>query len=414
MNRLLRAMPAPHHLLFLLSTSPLPIASGGQLRMYHVLRELARRGHAITVLSFWRDEEQRRGLEELAEELAIDVVAVPFARLSHTLRSLSGMKQMLATQVHGHPVDIAIWGQPAMTQALERVLASTPIDLIQVEWPYLAPYALAHPHVPRILVTYDIFSVALARRAALTTNPISRVWLQRQAKVWERYEASLYGQFAAIGAMSAVDADIIRQRNRNANAVVLPNGVDTVALTPGEIRPPVGNLLFVGSPGHAPNLDAACWLLSEIWPTLHKRHPDLQLTLVNLEHPQVRACLQPGVELLGRVPDLKPFYRQADIALAPLRAGSGTRLKILEAFAFGVPVISTTIGWEGLAVEPGKHLLSADSPQDFITAIEQLIKSQNERERLADHARELVVERYDWSHIVNLHEAMYANVLKSR
>ena len=383
--------------------------------MYHILRALARRGHAITVLSFCRDEEQRRGLEQLAEELAIEVVVVPFERLSHTLRTPSGLVQILATQVRGRPIDIAVWSQPAMFRTLDQVLAGTPIDLIQVEWPYLAPYALAHPHIPRVLVTYDIFSVALSRRAALPPGPpLNRLWLQRQAKAWERYEASLYGQFAAIGAMSAVDAGIIRQRQPNANAVVLPNGVDTADLTPGDIRPQVRNLLFVGSPTHAPNLDAACWLLTDIWPALHKRYPDLKLTLVNLEHPQVRTCLNPGVELLARVPDLKPVYRQADIVVVPLRTGSGTRLKILEAFAFGVPVVSTTIGWEGLEVEPGRHLLSADSPQDFMAAVEQFINNPDDRERLASHARELVVEHYDWSHIVDLHEEMYADVLESR
>lgn len=382
--------------------------------MYHVLRELARRGHAITALSFWRDKGERQGLEQLAEDLGIAVVAVPFTRLSHTLRTPSGLWRMLANRVHGPPLDIAIWSQPAMFQALDQVLASKPIDLIQVEWPYLAPYALAHPHIPRVLVTYDIFSVALARRAALAPNALDRIRLRRQARAWERYEASLYGQFAAVGAMSAVDAEIIRQRRPDANAVVLPNGVDATALTPGDIRSRVRNLLFVGSPTHAPNLDAACWLLTDIWPALHRRYPELRLTLVNLEHPQVRACLQPGVDLLARVPDLKPIYRQADIAVVPLRAGSGTRLKILEAFAFGVPVVSTAIGREGLAVEPGKHLLNADSPQEFIAAIGQLIDSRDERQRLARRARALVVERYDWTHIAHLHETMYEDVLNMR
>ncbi len=147
---------------------------------------------------------------------------------------------------------------------------------------------------------------------------------------------------------------------------------------------------------------------------LRQRNPELKLTLVNLEHPQVRACLQSSVELLGRLSDLKPVYRQTDIAVIPLRAGSGTRLKILEAFAFGVPVVSTTIGWEGLAVEPGQHLLSADSAQDFVAAVEQLINNRDDRERLANHARELVVERYDWSHIAHLHETVYADVLELR
>ncbi len=407
-------MPASYRLLFLLSTSPLPVASGGQLRMYHVLRELAQRDHAITVLSFYQTDDQRQGLEELAEELSIDVHIVPFARLSDSLDSPARMFQLLSAQMRGQPTDVAIWSQSAMFQAMDRVLSTTSIDLIQVEWPYLAPYALAHPTIPRILVTYDIFSVAFARRAALASNRLKRFRLLRKAKAWGRYETTLYNQFAAVGAMSPVDANMIRRFAPDANAVVLPNGVDTLTLTPGEIRPQARTLLFVGSPTHAPNIDAACWLLTEIWPILTRRYPDLKLTLVNLEHPTVRAYLQPGVELLGRVPDLEPIYRRADIAVVPLRAGSGTRLKILEAFAFGVPVVSTSIGWEGLAVKPGKHLLSADSAQDFATAIAQLIDRQDERRLLAGNARRLVVEHYDWSRIADLHEALYASVLDEK
>jgi len=403
-------MTASYRLLFLLPTSPLPIFTGGRLRMYEILRHLSQH-HQITVLSFWRDEEARSGLEQLAGQLDITVEAVPFERIRGGGNPLPIAFRRLRTRLSEKPTDVGIWDQPSMHKEVERVLAKNPIDLIQVEWPYLAPYALVHPHIPHILVTYDIFSVAFSRRAALTTNPLSRFELQRQSQAWKRYETELYSQFVAIGAMSPVDAEIIRQRAPGANAVVLPNGVDTSVLTPGEIRPRIRNLLFVGSPTHAPNLDAACWLLTDIWPLLHRHFPYLKLTLVNLEHPKVRACLQPGVELLGRLPDLKPIYRQADIALVPLRAGSGTRLKILEAFALGVPVVSTKIGWEGLAVEPGKHLLSADSPPEFVATITQLINHRNDRESLARHARELVVERYDWSQIADLHEAMYANVL---
>jgi len=378
--------------------------------MYEILRHLSQR-HRITVLSFWRDEEARAGLEQLAEQLDITVEAVPFERIRGGGNPLPIAFRRLRTQFSGQPTDVGIWDQQVMHETIERVLAKTPIDMIQVEWPYLSAYALAHPAIPSILTTHDIFSVGLSRRSALTTNALKRNRLKGQAIAWERYEKSIYDQFTVVGAMSPVDAEIIRQRAPSANIALLPNGVDTVYLTPGKIRPQVHNLIFVGSPTHAPNLDAACWLLTEIWPLLNRQFPDLKLTLVNLEHPKVRACLQPDVELLGRLPNLEPIYRQADIALVPLRAGSGTRLKILEACALGVPVVSTEIGGEGLEVEPGKHLLSADSPQDFIEAITQLIEHQDERERLADNAHKLAVEHYDWSHIADLHDAMYENIL---
>ena len=298
-----------------------------------------------------------------------------------------------------------------MHEAVSRVLASRPIDLVQVEWPYLSTYALAHPETPSILITHDIFSVGLQRRAPLVAGLGQRQRLQKQADAWTRYESRVYPRFGAVAAMSATDAAIIRQRAPAAKVVVLPNGVDTTALTPGEIRPQVQRLLYVGSPTHAPNLDAACWLLTDIWPALHRRHPELRLTLVNLDHPQVRACAPPHVEITGRIPDLVPLYRQTDLVLVPLRAGSGTRLKILEAFALGVPVISTPIGYEGLDVSCGEHLLAAETSSEFVDAVERLMADIDLRRGLASTARALAVARYDWSTIVALHEEAYQKVL---
>lgn len=373
--------------------------------MFEVLRRLSRR-HDVSVIGFWRDEEARLGWQQLAQELNLRVLAIPFARLRPDRRLPATLWRRWQSRMQGEPDDIGIWEQPAMHAAIHQVLSHQPVDLIQVEWPYLAPYALAHARLPRLLITHDIFSVGLARRAALPGTP-DRDRLAGQAAAWQRYESEVYPRFDAVAAMSAADAAVIHQRAPAANVVVLANGVDTAHFTPSEIRPEACYLIFVGSPTHAPNLDAACWLLREMWPELHQRHPDLRLTLVNLDHPQVQACLQPGVEITGRLPDLRPAYRQADIAVVPLRAGSGTRLKILEAFAAGLPVVSTPVGHEGLEVVPGQHLLSAETALSFVDAIEQLLAGPDLRRRLAANARRLAVSRYDWELIVDQHDAVY-------
>ncbi|NOZ70978.1 MAG: glycosyltransferase [Chloroflexi bacterium] len=396
-------------ILVLLPTSPLPIFSGGRQRMYQVLRRLAPR-HEITVLSFWRDSEGREGLEQLAKALPLKVVAVPFVRLRPNVQLPGVAGRRLWGKLRQWPDDVAIWNQPTMYRLLAETLAQQPFDLIQVEWPYLAQYALSHPRLPNILITHDIFSVALARRATVQQGHKQR-YLQRQARLWQRYERSIYAACDSVAAMSQADATIIRQRADNANIVILPNGVDTEALPFKETRSRPRRLIFVGSPTHEPNLDAACWLLTEIWPVLHRRYPQLQLTLVNLDHPRVRACMQPGVTLSGRLPELAAVYREADIALVPLRAGSGTRLKILEAFASGLPVVSTGVGYEGLEVEPGVHLLAAETAADFVSQIENLLVNENHRRLLAKNARQLVEERYDWQHITHLYEIAYQQLL---
>ncbi len=393
-------------LLLLFPTSPLPVFSGGRRRMYEITRRLARR-HELTILAFWRDEEARAGLAQLAAETGAEVIAVPLrqGRWGHYgpgawIRRWQALRGPL-------PADVVLWQRSAMATALADSLARKGVDLIQVEWPYLAPYVLHHPRPPAVLITHDIFSVALARRAGLERRGRLRRRLLEQARRWQHYETDLYPRLAAVAAMSAVDAGHIRRLAPTARVVILPNGVDTAALTPGPVRPQARHLLFVGSPTHAPNLDGACWLLETIWPPLKARHPELTLTLANLDHPRIRRRLTVGVECTGRLPDLTPLYRRADIALAPLRAGSGTRLKILEAFALGLPVVSTGLGHEGLEVTPDEHLLSADDAETFVAAVERLLADADLRRYLALQARHLVETRYDWEIIVAQHEELY-------
>lgn len=402
-------MNEPLHILNIIPTSPLPIFSGGRQRMFQILRRLAPRHH-ITVLSFWRDEEARQGLRDLAAQLPLDVIPVPFTRLRLHPALPGHLARRLWGELRGRPADLAVWWQPAMQRTVQRLLEQQTFDLIQVEWPYLAPYALAAPQVPNLLITHDIFSVAMTRRSQLARGRRRRQ-LQRQARRWAAYEQTLFGQCDLVAAMSENDAAIIRQRNAYARMVILPNGVDTSAIQPHPPRPQVQEILFVGSPTHDPNIDAACWLLQEIWPAIHHKHPSLHLTLLNLDHPRIRACLQAGVTLLGRQPDVQPYYDQADVMLVPLRAGSGTRLKLLEAFAAGLPVISTSLGYEGLPVTPGKHLLQAESPADFIQALQQLLDDRPLRARLGAHARQLVEQKYDWAQIARQYEIAYQRLL---
>ncbi|RUA17778.1 MAG: hypothetical protein DSY55_01510 [Clostridia bacterium] len=385
-------------ILFLSPVSPWPVFSGGRQRLYHLLKGLAQH-HEITLVSFFDGEAARSGLLALGDALGIHIEMTPFIGKRQLLFHRHGMAVALnqvRARRQGLPADVAAWRQPAMDRLLQRVLSAQPYDILQIEAPFLASYAHAHHARATLLSAYDIPSVALARRAMLLPPGRKRAGLQTQAQRWRRYEARIFPRFQAIIAMSESDAAFIRRQVPNARAEVVPNGVSSRAFSPAPPREEVHRLLFVGSPGHAPNLDAACWLMTAIWPRLRRRHPHLRLMLVNLDHPRVKKCRTSGVEMMGRLPDLQAAYRQADVALAPLRAGSGTRLKLLEAFAAGAPVVSTSIGYEGLEVTPGEHLLRADSAPAFADAVTQLVQSRALRQRLASQARKLVVARYDW------------------
>jgi glycosyltransferase involved in cell wall biosynthesis len=189
---------------------------------------------------------------------------------------------------------------------------------------------------------------------------------------------------------------------------VIPNGVDTHALRP--LPPAEGPpaLVFVGSMMYRPCVDAAVWLVREILPLVRRTHPDVAVWIVGRGPvPEVTALAGNGVFVTGEVEDVAPYYRRATLAVAPLRAGGGTRLKILEAMALGRVVVSTTVGAEGLRVDDDTHLAIADDAQSLANAIVALLNDHDHRDRLARAARALVEAEYDWDRIGASHLALY-------
>lgn len=386
---------------------PYPPTSGGQARTFNLLGRLHGR-HDLTVLCFYRSAEEREGLAHLAR-LGWRIVAVPFARLNPAQpRTWSVAGRYLAAFGGARPAGVTHWDQPAMHAAVAEAAAGAAV--VQAEETFLAPYVLGLPRGPiRTVTALDVYAVTLGRRLAVTQGWRPRWRLRREQARFARYEGWVAGQVDRVLVMSAVDAAFLREMNPAARLAVAPNGVDTRRLQPGPIRPRGQHLLFVGSPNHAPNVDAARWLLTEIWPALQRRRPDATLTLVYMDTPAVLALAagQPGVRVTGRALDVTPYYREADLALAPLRIGSGTRLKILEAMALGVPILTTQVGAEGLALLPDQHAVYAETTAEWVDAACALLDDAARRHALAAAARTLAENRYDWDRIVEQIEAVY-------
>jgi glycosyltransferase involved in cell wall biosynthesis len=180
-----------------------------------------------------------------------------------------------------------------------------------------------------------------------------------------------------------------------ARIAVIENGVDAAAFHPAAPGAGRKRLVFVGSMNYHANIDAAVWFTRDIWPAIHRRFPDWTLTLVGSNPAAaVMALRGDAVEVTGTVLSVAPYYEDAFAAIVPLRSGGGTRLKILEAMAAGVPVISTTLGAEGLAVSPGENILIADREESWLGALDSL--SAERWSAMAAAGRSLVESRYDW------------------
>jgi glycosyltransferase involved in cell wall biosynthesis len=182
---------------------------------------------------------------------------------------------------------------------------------------------------------------------------------------------------------------------------VVGNGVDTSSLLAPDVRPAGNRIVFVGLMNYRPNVDAVVTFARKVWPKLRKQFPQCSLTLVGADPVDEVLALreEAGVEVTGTVPDVRPYYQDALVSIVPLRTGGGTRLKILEAMAAGVPVVSTPLGAEGLMVEHGRNILlvDPDDSNEWLQALTLVADDGRRRQQLTAAARDLVREHYDWT-----------------
>jgi glycosyltransferase involved in cell wall biosynthesis len=293
---------------------------------------------------------------------------------------------------------------------------------VQVESIHLMgylPIIQAAPHRPLIICDWhNIESELMSRYSEREGNLLRRAYAHRTARLMRNFEQRALDEFDAHVSVSDRDAERLHKLNSKARIFVIENGVDAAhyadeqldhaARTAQRVPHDTPNrIVFVGSMDYHANIDGALGFSREVWPRLRERKPDFTFTIVGRDPPSEVRELEslPGIEVTGTVDDVRPYYREAVAAVVPLKVGGGSRLKILEAMAAGVPVISTTLGAEGLAVEPDKNILIGDTDEKMIEAIVGLIEHPEQRKQLGDAGRALVSKRYDWTMVgANLFE----------
>jgi glycosyltransferase involved in cell wall biosynthesis len=278
---------------------------------------------------------------------------------------------------------------------------------------------------PAIVVDWhNIESEVMWRYADTTGNWVKKVAAKRTAKLIERAEDHLLDTCPSHTVTSERERQKLLARRPGANIQVIPNGVDASFYTARNIadacrKNSLGGskqtILFVGYMDYHANIDAVTWFSRVAWPEIARTHPAMQFMIVGRDPaPEVRALASDRIHVTGTVDDVRPFYASAVAAVVPLRSGSGTRLKILEAMAAGVPVVSTKLGAEGIDIEHDIHFLLADSGPDIAAAVHRIASSDETRSRLSEAARELVCRIYDWSVIGNQLYGIHSDLVESR
>ena len=379
-------------ILALTSRLPYPPREGHQLRSWHMLRALAKR-HEVTLLSFVRDDDAPDATGPLRSAVAqLEMFPIP-SEQSRASLGFALMRGLLG----GNPFVVEKYASADMRRRIAERLPQA--DIVHVDMLPLASL-LGATRVPMVLNAHNVEHELLQRRIEIETRPAHRAFLRTQVGRLRQFETAVCRRASRILACSETDAQQLSALAPQTPVTVVPNGVDTQAISVSQAPPLAHRMIFVGQMSWFPNRDGVAWFLDEILPRIVKARPDAQFALVGKNAGlHVPSSVAGNVQLLGFVDDLVPVMQQAAVYVVPLRAGSGTRLKVLEAMAFGKAIVTTHIGSEGIALDDGENAIYADSVEDFAAAVLRVMDDPALVARLGARARELAVARYDWDAI---------------
>jgi len=368
------------------------------IRTYHVLRLLSQ-AFDITALCFERaasagegiDPKEAAGSGALGRFADVEVFAIPqkHSRLRFAWDHLRSV-------VSGRVYTTYLYESRAFRSRIEELLRSNHYDLVHVDSLDLASYLPACGSLPVVCVHHDVESALLRRRAAVEPGVWRRTYLQFQSSLMETVERRWCSEVALNVAVSPHDQTRLRRIAPAARIAVVPNGVDPDEFCPDGQEG--SGVAYVGGTTPFPNRDALEFFCDEILPHVRTQLGDLPVRWIGRASPEEQHRYRDrfGVELTGYVDDVRPLMRQAACHIVPLRIGGGTRLKILNSWAMGKPVVSTSVGCEGLHAVDGENILIRDDAKEFANAVRAVLENPALRRRLREGARETVDRLYSW------------------
>lgn len=401
------------NILFLTQVLPYPLDAGPKTRAYYVLRYLAQK-HTVTLVSFVRATDTPAAVEHL-RTFCSAVHTVPIAR--SRMRDVGFLAESLVTN---QPFIIVRDRSSAMRELLARLVAGpTPFDAVHADQLWMAPYVeyvheLAVQKPLRVLDQHNAVFMIFRRLADGEHNPLKRQLAELEAHKLARYEADLCARFdrvawvtnedyAAVAADAAPGAAPV-------NSGVIPICVDPTAQPVLQRKLPGRRVTFLGGLHYPPNAQGLLWFAENILPKVLAQVPDAVLTAIGKQPPAGLANLgipAANLEVTGYVDDPRPYLLETGAFIVPLLAGGGMRVKILDAWSWGLPMVSTTVGAEGIAATHGTDILLADEPAAFAAEVVRLLRDDDLNHRIAAGGRASVELHYDWRTIYRTWDAVY-------
>jgi glycosyltransferase involved in cell wall biosynthesis len=400
------------NILVLARTFPYPPNDGEKIRVFNILKSLAST-HEVTLVCRAMNLDDLDNINVL-ESLGIRVYSIFIPPPSNNIDRIIMACPFIFSK---YPLGLCTAYYKSISSVVRMLVDKINYDVIQVEHSSLSIYIddLVLPKsTKKILTMHNIDYIRNRRVLSLQKFGVSKTFNMLNQFRYKKWEISAYSLYDRIVAMSDIDSDIIKSDNNVIEVDVVPNGVDcdNIAYKEYNISNEEYDIVFVASMDSDANNDGALFFIDEVFPLVLNLCPTAKVTMVGR---------RPSMELLqrdnhvnifvtGSVEDVEPYYRKARVAIVPLRSGGGTRLKILESMAYGVPVVATNIGAEGIDVSSGVDILLADNPISFSNAIVNILTDYKIASQISISARNLVVSKYDWNIIGELNNRVFEKI----
>jgi sugar transferase (PEP-CTERM/EpsH1 system associated) len=376
-----------------------PPDTGGKIRSYNILRQLARQ-HSITFFSFYaaHNPDVHAELKHMFDRVVTMPLRIPAPK------SLAEMCDYAVRLFSSEPYGITKYCRPEVRRGLRALLEQENYDVILCDFMAAAGVIPWDCATPKVLFTHNVEATIWRRHYEVASNVI---WKAISWQEWRKMEAAerRYLRLAdRVLAVSETDRDAFAAFLSAEKLTVIPTGVDVEYFQPLAGEETANSLVFTGSMDWLPNEDAIFYFAHAILPLIREHSPDVFLDVVGRNPSrklQALAESEKSIRLSGWVDDIRPFVGRGSVCIVPLRIGGGTRLKIFEAMAMGKAVVSTSVGAEGLAVRSGENIILADTPNDFAQAVICLLRDPRRRQQLGAAARTLVQENYSWTIVAN-------------
>ncbi|HVB55834.1 MAG TPA: glycosyltransferase [Candidatus Acidoferrales bacterium] len=387
-----------------------PPDTGGKIRSYNILRQLAK-DHAVTFFSFYAAHENDVHAE--LSQIFQRVILIPL-----DLPPAKSAGELLDYAIHlfsREPYNLTKYCRPVVRKKLRALLHEETYDVILCDFLVAAGAVQWHWPCPKALFAHNVEAVIWQRHYEVARNPLWKVLSWREWKRMETAERRYLQKADHVLAVSENDRAAFARFLDPQKLTVTPTGADTEFFQPSGEREMPNSLVFTGSMDWLPNEDGIFYFANEIFPLIRRQAPDTTLCIVGRKPSrrlQDLASRAPNIQLTGWVEDVRPYLTRSAVCIVPLRIGGGTRLKIFEAMSMAKAVVSTSIGAEGLPVKNGEHLLLADDPVSFAESTLRLLGDASQRTQIGHAARNLVEENYSWAKVSKGFAQVLENVVK--